>query len=169
MTRSDSMMQIMLYSNYFSNANVEMETLITSFFFLLVASQMVQPDTWPPDSMGWFSSVLQGIQFSRCFVKFWTGMLVLGSGMTWLNWPRSQTGPYITCTVLYNACMNSSIVPFSFWHQVHQNFVMLVLQHLLNSMQREAWFSPHLLSKGLAATKYCDLFWAYLYGFTILC
>ena len=39
------MMQIMLYSNYFSNANVEMETLITSFFFLLVASQMVQPDT----------------------------------------------------------------------------------------------------------------------------
>lgn len=124
---------------------------------------MVQPDTWPPDSMGWFSSVLQGIQFSHCFVKFWTGMLVLGSGMTWLNWPRSQTGPYITCTVLYNACMNSSIVPFSFWHQVHQNFVMLALQHLLNSKQREAWFSPHLLSKGLAASLLPMTFFGLIY------
>lgn len=55
------MMQIMLYSNYFSNANVEMETLITNFFFLWLL-------------LKWFSQILDhqtqwvgSVQFYRVF------------------------------------------------------------------------------------------------------
>ena len=55
------MMQIMLSSNYFSNANVEMETQITSFFFLWLLLKWFSQI--PDHQIQWVGSV----RFDRVF------------------------------------------------------------------------------------------------------